>query len=171
MGFLMKVFRKVAGALLSIITLLVIVLLCVFLFWLGPAVKFAAETVGSKALGAPLTISELSISPLKGTLHLSEFRIANPEKFGSSNIVSLASLDIAMDMTSLFSRTVVVHQVELNRPHLTYEQGSATDNITEFILNVHAFVGYDPSTPPDPKKLEKKRRKKEKKAQRKSEKG
>ena len=169
----MKV-KKIAGVLLSIVTALVILLLCVFLFWLGPTVKLVAEKVGSKALGAPLTINELSINPRKGTLHLSDFKIANQESFGRSNVVSLTSLDVAIDMGSLFSQTVVVHQVALNSPYFIYEQSAATDNIQEFILSIQEFVGYDPAappSPPDPKKLEKKRKKKEKKAQNKKEKG
>lgn len=165
----MKV-TKIAGVTLSIVAALVILLLCVFLFWLGPTVKLVAEKVGSKALGAPLTINELSINPRKGTLHLSEFKIANQEVFGRSNVVSLASLDIAIDMGSIFSQTVVVHQVTLNSPYFIYEQSSATDNITEFILSIQEFIGFDPSAPPpppDPKKLAKK----ERKAQKKKEKG
>ncbi len=169
----MKV-KKIAGVTLVIVTALAILLLCVFLFWLGPTVKLVAEKVGSKALGAPLTINELSINPRNGTLHLSDFKIANQEAFGRSYVVSLSSLDIAMDMGSIFSQTVVVHRVELNSPYFTYEQSSATDNLTEFLLNIQEFVGYDPSAPPpppDPKKLAKKQKKKEKKAQNKKEKG
>ena len=86
----------------------------------------------------------------------------------------MASLDVAIDMGSLFSQTVVVHQVALNSPYFIYEQSAATDNIQEFILSIQEFVGYDPAAPPpppDPKKLEKKRKKKEKKAQKKKEKG
>jgi uncharacterized protein involved in outer membrane biogenesis len=156
----MKRLKKAAGVLLGILMLLFIAMLCVFLFWLGPAVKFAAETVGSKALGTAVTIDALTIYPLKGTLHLSGFRIANPEKFGRSNVVSVARLDLAMDTASLFSRTVVAHRVEIDRPHFTYEQSSASDNIREFILNVQKFAGCDPSVPPDPEILEKKREKK-----------
>jgi hypothetical protein len=169
----MKV-KKIAGVLLSIITALGILLLCIFLFWLGPTVKLAAEKVGSKALGAPLTINELSINPRKGIIHLSDFKIANHEEFGRTNVVSLASLDIAIDMGSIFSQTVIVHQVALNSPYFTYEQSSATDNITEFILSIQEFIGFDPAAPPappDPKKLEKERKKNEKKAQKKKEKG
>ena len=78
-GFLMKV-KKIAGVLLSIVTVVIVLLLCVVLFWLGPTVKLVAEQVGSKALGTPLTINELSINPRSGIIHLSDFAIANPEQ-------------------------------------------------------------------------------------------
>jgi len=166
--------KKIIRSVLVLLCVLLAALLCVFLFWLGPTVKLVAETVGSKALGTPLTINELSINPRKGTLHLTDFRIANHATFGRTNSVSLASLDIAIDMGSIFTRTVVVHQVEINSPYFTYEQSAATDNITQFILNIQEFIGFDPAAsppPPDPKELEKERRKKEKQAQKKKEKG
>lgn len=158
--------RKVIKISLSIVGTLLLFLICTVLFWLGPTVKLIAQQVGSKALGTPLTINTLSINPKNGTIHLSDFAIANPETFGKSNAVSLVSLDVAVDLGSIFTQTVVVHQVALNSPHFIYEQSSASDNITEFILNIQEFVGYDPSAPPppNPKKLERERKKKEKKA-------
>lgn len=152
---------KISG--IAIGVLLILVLLTV-LFWLGPTVKLVAENIGSKALGTPLTIDKLTINPRKGLLHLSDFSIANPDTFGRSNAVSLASLDVSIDMASLFSPTVVVHQVTMESPRFIYEQDSATDNIREFILNIHDFIGHDPDAPPDPKELEEERKKREQEA-------
>lgn len=152
---ILKISLGVAGALFLFILL-------TFLFWLGPTVRLVAQRIGSKALGTPLTIDKLTINPRKGIIHLSDFTIPNPDTFGRSNAVSLASLDVSVDMGSVFSKTVTVHQVAINSPYFIYEQGSASDNINEFIRNVQAFVGFDPSAPPlpaDPKKLAKKRKK------------
>lgn len=139
----MKV-KKIAGVLLSIITALVILLLCVFLFWLGPTVKLVAEKVGSKALGTPLTIEELSINPRNGTFHMSAFAIANPDEFGRTNTVALLNMAMAIDMGSIFSPTVIVHRVQIDSPHFVYEQNAASDNITEHIRNIEEYLGIDP---------------------------
>ncbi len=155
--------KKVGKISLGIIGGLLLIVLLVVLFWLGPTVSLVAQKVGIKALGTPLTIEKLSINPRKGTIHLADFSIANQDSFSKSNAVSLASLDIAIDMSSLFSSTVVVHQVELNSPHFIYEQSSASDNITEFIQNIQEFVGFDPDAPPVEKKKKPKKKKKAKK--------
>ena len=158
--------KKVLKTALITIGSLVFLFLLVFLFWLGPTVKLIAQNIGSKALGTPLTIDTLSINPRKGTIQLSDFAIANPDLFGHSNAVSLTSLDIAIDVRSLFSETILVHRVEINSPHFVYEQGSASDNINEFILSIYEFIGFDPDAPlppPDPKKIAKEKRKQEKK--------
>ena len=152
---ILKIVLGVIGALLLLIVLTV-------LFWLGPTVKLIAGNIGSKALGTPLTIDKLSINPRKGLIHLSDFSIANPESYGQSNAVSLAGLDISIDMGSVFTKTVVVHRVEINSPHFTYEQDSASDNIQDFIRNIQAYAGIDPAAPPpppNPKNLKEERRK------------
>ena len=148
-----KILLYILGGTLLSLTLLV-------LFWLGPTVKLVAQRVGVKALGTPLTIETLSINPRKGTIHLSGFAIANQGVFSKSNAVSLTSLDLAIDMGSIFTETVVVHQVEINSPHFIYEQSHASDNITEFILDIQEFAGIGPDAPA---KKENPKRKKSKK--------
>ena len=159
--------KKILKILLAGIGVLLLVLVLTFLFWLGPTVKLVAQSIGTKALGTPLTIDRLSINPRKGTIHLTDFAIANPDTFGKSNAVSLASLNVAIDISSIFSQTVVVHQVSINSPHFIYEQSSASDNMNEFIQSIQEFAGFDPSAPPlpkTPKEQEKRRKKAEKKA-------
>ncbi len=146
--------KKIIGGVLIFVVLLVVLLLCTFLFWLGPTVKMVAEHVGSKALGTPLTISELKINPRDGTFHMSGFVIANHSEFGRTNTVGLASMDIALDVSSIFSSTVVVHRVQIESPHFVYEQNEATDNISEYIRNIEAYLGIDPDHPAKPRPVE-----------------
>jgi hypothetical protein len=136
--------KKIGGGLLAVLLVIILILAAVFFFYLGPTVKMVAEKVGSKALGTPLTISELDINPRKGTLHMTGFAVANHDVFGQTNAISLASLDIAMDVGSIFSSTVVVHRVQLQSPHFVYEQDDATDNIARFLENILDFAGIDP---------------------------
>ncbi|MDF7806922.1 hypothetical protein P4E94_05685 [Pontiellaceae bacterium B12219] len=147
--------KKVLKILLGAVAALLLFLVLTFLFWLGPTAKLIAQTVGSKALGTPLQVNKLTIDPKRGIIHLSDFSIKNPEIFGQSNAVSIASLDLAIDMSSLFTSTVVVHQVEINSPYFIYEQSLSSDNISEFILNLQQFARIDTSAPPKPKKEKK----------------
>ena len=139
--------KKALKVILGLLAVLILLLVCTVLFWLGPTVKLATEKIGSKALGTPLTVKELSINPRKGTVHLAGFAIANHNDFARSNAVSLASLDIAIDMGSVFSETVVVHNVSINSPHFIYEQSSANDNVSEFLNSIQEFIGIEPDAP------------------------
>ncbi len=143
--------KKIIGGILVFVFFLVVVLLCIFFFWLGPTVKMVAEHFGSKALGTPLTINELKINPHHGTFHMTGFAIGNPDEFGQTNAVSLAGMDIALDIGSIFSRTVVVHRVQIDSPYFIYEQNEASDNVTEFMENLEEYLGGD-TEKPEPKK-------------------
>lgn len=134
---------------------LLLLLVLTILFWLGPTVKLIVQAVGPKALGTDVTMQKLTLNPIKGIIQLSDFSIRNPDRFGRSNAVSLASLDISVDMASLFSSTVIVQQVEINSPHFVYEQDLQRDNITEFIRSIQSFAGIDPEAPPKPEKTAK----------------
>lgn len=133
----------------------VLLLILVVMFWLGPTVKVITHKIGPKLLGSPIRLKHLSINPRKGTLHLDGLSISNLDGFGRSNVVWLAHLDVAIDMGSLFSETVTVHRVQIDSPHFTYEQNTASDNITEFILNIQDFIGIDPNAPKKEKKEKK----------------
>lgn len=66
--------------------------------------------------------------------------------------MSLLNLEIAVDIGSIFTETVVVQKVQIDNPHATYDQDSARDNIQEFIGNVQTFIKYDPDAPKKVKK-------------------
>lgn len=142
---------KVVKISLSTIGALLLAIILLILFWLGPTVKMVVQKIGTKALGTEVQIEKLSINPRNGTVNLAGFTVANPEVFGRTNAVSLTSLDIAIDMGSLFSDTVVVHQIKIHSPHFIYEQSAASDNISEFISNIQHFADIDPNAPPKEK--------------------
>ncbi|WP_372808598.1 hypothetical protein, partial [Pontiella sp.] len=155
--------KKVLKIFFGLLGGLVLAILLTVLFWLGPTLKLVAQTIGPKALGVPVKIERLSINPRKGTIQLSDLSIANPDLFGQSNAVSIASLDIAIDMGSILTKTVVVHQVRINSPHFIYEQNPSTDNISEFLASIRSFADIDPSAPPKKEKPKKSNRKEPKK--------
>lgn len=135
----------------ALVLLIVVLLAATFFFWLGPTVKLLAEQIGSRALGAPVSVEKLSINPRKGTLLLTGFEIGNHDMFRRTNAVSLAEVRIAIDMDTVFSDTIVIDDILIRSPHFVYEQDSVTDNITEYITNLFAFAKIDPNAPKKPK--------------------
>ncbi len=142
----MKKKNALKVVLLSLVSL-VLLLVLVVLFWLGPTVKVIAEGIGSKALGTPVIIEYLSINPRNGTIDLHGFQIGTHEGFSRTNTWELANFHVAIDMRSLFSDTIVIHEIQIDGPHFTYEQNQATDNISELIRSIQAFADIDPDEP------------------------
>jgi uncharacterized protein involved in outer membrane biogenesis len=138
-------------SLCGLVLVLAVLLAATFFFWLGPTVKLLAEQIGSRALGAPITIENLSINPRKGTLLLTGFVISNHDMFSHTNTVSLSEVRLAIDMDTAFSDTLVIDDILITSPHFVYEHDSVTDNITEYITNIFAFAKIDPHAPKKPK--------------------
>jgi len=136
--------KKAIGRMLGILLLLA----ALVPLWLGPMVKQMVQCVGTKALGTPVQVNHLSINPLKGTLHLDGFSIANPNTFRTPHAVTVANLDIAIEMASLFSPTITVQQIRINSPHVVLEQSESSINTAEFIQSLRDFSGYTPDAPP-----------------------
>jgi len=139
--------KKLLKVVFGILAALVLLVVLVVLFWLGPAAKALVEGIGPKALGAPVTIESLSINPRNGTLNIRGFQIGIHEGFNRTNTWELAELHVAIDMRSLFSDTIIIHEIRIDSPYFVYEQNQATDNISEFIQNIQAFAGIDPDEP------------------------
>ena len=133
--------------LLTVILVFILILAAVFFFWLGPTVKTLAEKAGSKALGTPVVMESLAINPREGTLLLEGFSVGNHEGYAHSNTVSLTKLAVSINMHTLFSDTIVVQEILIDRPHLVYEQRDASDNIAQFLTNLFAFAKIDPNAP------------------------
>jgi hypothetical protein len=143
--------KKLLEVTLTTLTALLLLLILVVLSWLGPTVKVIAEGIGSKALGVPVTVNSLDINPREGTLLLEGFSIGNHPGYVRSNTVSLTKLAVSIDMSSLFSDTIVVPEILIDSPHIVFEQQKTTDNIEQFITNVFAFAKFDPNRPRKPK--------------------
>jgi len=139
--------KRLLKIVLAILAALLLLLALVVLFWLGPTAKSIAEGIGSKALGTPVAIEYLSINPRNGTIDLHGFQIGTHEGFNRTNTWELANFHVAVDMRSLFSNTIVIHEIQIDGPRFTYEQNQATDNISELIQSIQAFAGIDPDEP------------------------
>jgi len=143
----MKIWKKILLALLVVVVVLIAGITAIFFFWLGPTARVVVESIGPKALGTPVSIEYLSINPRKGTIALRGFQIGIHEGFNRTNTWNLADLHVAIDMRSLFSDTIIIHEIQIDSPRFIYEQNQVTDNISEFIRNIQAFAGIDPNNP------------------------
>ena len=140
----MRKILKIVSIVLAVLVLLLVVLV---FFWLGPTAKALVERIGPKVLGTPVTIEYLSINPRKGSIDLRGFQIGSHEGFSRTNTWELADFHVAIDMRSLFSDTIIIHEIQIDAPHFIYEQNQTTDTISEFIRNIQRFADIDPNEP------------------------
>ena len=128
----MRVLKK----LLVGIGIVLIVLIVVVVMFLGQVIKAGVETVGPQVAGVDMTLEKASVNLLAGNIHLKGLVIGNPEGFKTPSAMELGQFVIDLDMASLLSDTIVVKQIHIDGPQVTYEQGLTGNNLGRLMKNL-----------------------------------
>ncbi|MYD30807.1 MAG: hypothetical protein F4X01_04265 [Nitrospira sp. SB0661_bin_20] len=131
----MKVFVRFL-VLVGVIGLLALVFVSLSL---NALVKGGIETVGPRILGVPVTLEDVNVTLLSGTsMHagLTGLTVNNPEGYETSSAVSLPEIQIKVDWNSLLTDTVIVEEVLIVKPAVTFEWSLRGSNLATIHENV-----------------------------------
>jgi hypothetical protein len=118
------VFRKLGVA----VVLLVAALLLFVQFGLGFAVRNGAKAAGPAAIGTPITIGSTHFRPLTGIMELGGLVVGAPEGF-KANVFEMDSFRVVFDPKSILSDTIVVKEIVIVDPIVSYETTGLSHNI------------------------------------------
>ena len=136
----MKVFVRFL-VLVGVIGLLALVFVSLSL---NALVKGGIETVGPRILGVPVTLEDVNVTLLSGTsMHagLTGLTVNNPEGYETSSAVSLPEIQIKVDWNSLLTDTVIVEEVLIVKPAVTFEWSLRGSNLATIHENVKRNMG------------------------------
>ena len=128
---------KVVVRLLVLIGVVGIVAVVLVGLSLNALVKGGIETMAPKILGVPVTLEDVDIALLSGKnmrAGLTQLVINNPEGYKTASAVSLPDIRVHVDRNSLLTDTVIVEEVLIVAPAMTFEwslQGSNLSTIQE----------------------------------------
>ncbi len=108
-------------------------------------VKGAVETFAPEVVGAPVSLKAVKLSPFSGKGELRGFVVGNPKGFTTPSAFELDVVRIAVDPKSLLSNVIVIEEIYVAGPRVTYEVGAKGSNIGAIMKNVEKFTG--PSAP------------------------
>ncbi len=136
----MKVFVRFL-VLVGVIGLLALVFVSLSL---NALVKGGIETMGPRILGVPVTLEDVDVTLLSGTsLHagLTGLAVNNPEGYETDFAVSLPEIHIKVDWNSLLTDTVIVEEVLIVKPAMTFEWSLRGSNLGTIHENVKRNLG------------------------------
>lgn len=117
---------------------------------LNSGVKKGVETFGPQVTQTPVTLASVNISPFTGSGTLKGLNIGNPAGFKSENIFALGQIDVQVDTGTLLEDKIVIEQIIIKRPEISYEKTLTNSNVKELLKNIEAFTGpSDTTTGPD----------------------
>lgn len=123
----------------------VVVVIGVGVYWflgnLDSLIKAAIEDYGSKITQTEVTLDKVEVSPTSGASSLTGFTMGNPAGFKSDNAFKLGQVSVTLDTESIGGTTIVIKEVVIAAPAVTYEIGSAGSNIDAIRKNVEVFTG------------------------------
>ena len=109
---------------------------------LDSIVKKIIETAGTDVAGVKVSVGEVKISLSEGKATIAGLSVANPSGFTSPNAFKLGAISVALDTGSLTSNPIVIKDISVASPEVTYEMGAnGTTNIDAIQKNVAAKTG------------------------------
>lgn len=107
---------------------------------LNSLVKSGVEKGGTHLMEVPVTLSDAKVSITSGGGSLSGLRIPNPEGFKSESAITVGNAVISLKPGSLMSPKVVIHQLKVEQPAITYERTMSTSNLDKIMETIQSKV-------------------------------
>ena len=81
--------------------------------WIGPVVTTAANAIVPKFTGTEFSLQEFGFNIYNGKLHVGGVNLANPQGYDPETAVSVGSLDVDIDMTTVLKKRIVINDVDV----------------------------------------------------------
>jgi hypothetical protein len=122
----------------GIVTLGIVAAVVIF-FFLGSLIKTAVETAGSEVTKTTVTLADADVDLSSGKGTLKGFKMANPSGFKSDSAFRFGEVSVTVDTSTLGQDPIVIKEVLIDAPKITYEIGANGSNIDKIKENVEAF--------------------------------
>jgi hypothetical protein len=145
---------KKANKILLVTGAVILILVVVLMLSIGSIIKTAVTTAGPKLAGVPIQLEKVSVNPFSGLVHIKGLIIGNPQGFNTPSAMELGEFKLNIAMSSLFSDTIVIRQILINAPQITYEKSLKSSNLSTLQANLTPKETTAPKTEaaPAPKK-------------------
>lgn len=130
----------VGGAVVGLLVVIVAGVVAYVLSNLDSLVKEAVETHGSAVTQAKVTLNEVKIEATSGAGALRGLTVGNPAGFKTPSAFELGQISIQIDSKSIGSDPIVIRDILIGAPKITYEMGSGGSNIDALQRNVDTYM-------------------------------
>ena len=129
-------------ALVVVAVLLALAAGAIFLAYnsLDVIVKMALEHYGPDVAGVTVKVGDVEISPRDGRGRLKGVEIGNPKGFSAPLAARLGEIAVAIDPRTITEPIVLIHEIAIEAPLITYERGAKTTNLDVIQKNIESYV-------------------------------
>ena len=127
----------------GIVAVLIVVAVAAVVYILGSLdtlIQEAVEKYGTEITRAEVRLNEVEIDLGSGKGALRGLSVGNPSGFKTPTSIKLGLISVTVDTSTLTSDPVVIKEVVIGKPDITYEIGADGSNITAIENNVDAYM-------------------------------
>ena len=107
---------------------------------LDSLVASAIRTFGPEITGVSIRLDGVTIEAMDGRAALHGLVVGNPPGFSTDHALSLGEISMTLDLDSLTKDVIVIKQVSIVKPDVTYELGPGGSNLDTIQRNVDRYV-------------------------------
>ncbi len=131
---------KIAGGLVfAIVATLIVVSIS-----LDGIIKAGIESNGSELLQTEVQVEDVDISIFSGKGTLYGFKVKNPDRFSDIPAIDIKETEIVIDLSSIFTKQIVIEELYVKEPNLYFEQQGFGTNLSTLNDNME-FSSESPS--------------------------
>lgn len=125
----------------GLIVLVVIIVLWYVFSNLDSLIKAAVEKYGSEVTQTKVQLNQVKISIRSGQGKLRGLDIGNPKGFNTPSAFKLGEISLKLDTGTVTQNPVVIKEIVIQAPQVTYELGPGGSNMDALKRNVAAYTG------------------------------
>jgi hypothetical protein len=144
--------KKWIGGILIVLLVLVVATVLVLALATGKIIRTGIETAGPKVLGVPVSLADVDVKLLQGKARMNDLVIGNPEGYKTESSFRMGQLYVSLDTGSLMGDKIIVEEVLIAGPEITYEVGLGNSNIGTLLKGIEEKTGGETAdaTEPEP---------------------
>lgn len=123
---------KIFGGFLVVL----IVAFIILNFSLDGIVKSAIQENGTELLQTEVDVGNVNISIFDGSGVIYGFTVANPEGYSDEQAIRIDETSLKIDLSTIFSDTIVVENINIKNPKLFFEQKGMGINLRKLNQNM-----------------------------------
>lgn len=100
----------------------------------------AIEKYGPEITQVSVTVGAVQLAPTSGEGEIRGLRLGNPKGFKTESALKVGVIRLRMDPASITRDVVVIHEVVIQSPEVSYETGAAGNNLEAIQKNIEAYV-------------------------------
>jgi uncharacterized protein involved in outer membrane biogenesis len=122
------------------LALLIVIAIIVVALFLDNIVKAGVEKVGPQITKVSISLDEVHIGLLTGSVKVKGLVVGNPDGFKTTNSITVGLAEVGINPVSILSDKIIVRSIRVESPVITFEGGLGGNNLGKIMDNINGVA-------------------------------